>query len=94
MELKTTIKDLTTRVEALKSEVTEIVDEAGVPIEGEYGKLSVTHAQKWTFPDDVVDKENELKELKEVAKQHAGQPGGATYIEVPELRFTAKKVDS
>lgn len=54
---------------------------------GELGRFSVSMTKVWEYSDEVVDKTNELKKLKDEEQA----TGVATYKEIPGLRFTGRK---
>lgn len=56
---------------------------------GDKGRFSVSMTKVWEYSDEVVDKTNELKKLKDDEQA----TGIAIYKEVPGLRFTARKSD-
>ena len=91
MDGKSTLKILEKETKELEPTVKAIVQKAGLPVEGELGRLSISTQDRWTYPQAIVDKEAEVKEMKEVAKQRAGMEGGAIATPLVVMRFTAKK---
>jgi len=91
MEGKAMLKKLTEDLKDVEPKVLALVEDVGLPVEGELGKLSVSLRSVYVYPPEIIGKEAELKAAKEIAKQNTGQPGGCSATEVPMLRFTAKK---
>lgn len=52
------------------------------------GKFSLSIRKKWTYPESVIAKEEELK----AAKATAESTGDATFEEFDQLRYTSTKL--
>jgi len=83
------IKLLTSQKEALREEmIAEMVDSGEQKVETVWGSFSVNKLKTWTYPDDVLQMNEDYK----TAKAKAESTGRATYEEKLSLRFTEVKI--
>lgn len=83
------IAELEAKKESMRASMIEHFMTQGIEsIATTLGKFSVTKLKKWTYPQAVADKAEEVKTLKATFES----TGEATYEEVPSLRFTKLKI--
>lgn len=83
------IAELETKKEAMRVTMIEHLVREGIEaVSTTLGKFTISKLKKWTYPQAVADKAEEVKTLK--ARYES--TGEATYEEVPSLRFTKLKI--
>lgn len=95
---------LTAQIEALENQratvrkdiLEEMIAKGETKIEHTLGTFSRVITKKWTYPEYVLEAKKEVEEVEAVYKgikaKSENPGGGATYEEVPQLRFTEIKL--
>lgn len=87
--LKAKIKILTEQAEKISKDILEEMNELGeISIDQEVGKFTIAKLKRWTYPEALIQKKDELEGEFEKAKS----TGDATYVEVDSLKFTPIKL--
>jgi hypothetical protein len=87
--LESEIKALEAKKEQLRPHILKMMVDQGVEnLETAVGKFSVTKLKKWSYPEEVIELEDDFK----AAKAKAQSTGEATYEETESLRFTIAKL--
>lgn len=83
------MKELELKKAGLRTKVLEELVAAGVEkVATTLGTFTMSPVKKWSYPEAVSEKEEEVKALK--AKLES--TGEATYTETPSFRFTGVKL--
>jgi len=85
-DLKVLIADAESKLDTLKPQVLETIGEAE-EVQTDFGTFSITKRRSWTYPQDITNKEKELK----ADQKKAQQLGTAEYTEAPVLVFKVIK---
>ena len=81
-------KDIEAQIDVLKKYFKNVLEEEQAEqINSDYGTISMCRRRNYTYPDEVLIKDNELKKLKEEAEAR----GTATYTETTFIRFDLAK---
>jgi hypothetical protein len=88
-DLKTNIKLMEARVDELNKTLLEQVLEAGADtkVQVPQGSFTIMMRKKWTYPPEVLQLREELKQEEKIAQQTAT----ATFEEEPTLMFRVAK---
>jgi glucose-6-phosphate 1-dehydrogenase len=87
-DIQIKIKELTTRKDEIQEEVLNATLENDGKIESEYGNFTIRVLKRYTYPQYVLDAEEDYKGLKAKAEELEE----ATYVEMPSLTFKALKI--
>lgn len=89
--LKVAIADLEARAEVLQKKIlADLIQSGAEGIKTDAGNLSVGQRKKWLLPNELVEREINLKADIEVAKRI----GTAVFENVPYLTFRSKKEEA
>lgn len=91
--LKSERKLLDARIEEIQGSLLQTmldIDGENTKIETELGNFSVKRMKNWTYPESIVEREDQLKRDKKLAQQ----TGEATFEESPSLYFRSKDSES
>jgi hypothetical protein len=83
--MKIDAKSLNEKMEELNKELLEImIQNNKEPVDMDEGTMTVTSRRAWTYPEEIVIKQKEVKKEEKIAQQL----GTATYIENFSTKFT------
>jgi len=85
-ELKKIVKEAEEEMDPLKGEILEMMGD-NEEVDTDFGKFVVSHRRTWTYPEEIKNREDQLKRDKKSCEQL----GTADYVENSTLMFKENK---